>query len=83
MAAYFVSMHNDSSDEGTREKNTHQLSEMKACAIPANRIERMRRSFKTHRSAFDFDTSFCNITFYQQKDEVKKEVTKKELTKKG
>ena len=72
MAAYFVSMHNDSSDEGTREKNTHQLSEMKACAIPANRIERMRRSFKTHRSAFDFDTSFCNITFYQQNDEVKK-----------
>ena len=73
MAAYFVAMHDDSSDEDEKGKKTHSLSDMKACAIPANRIERMRRSFKTHRSAFDFDGGFCNITFHHTIEKREKE----------
>ena len=76
MAAYFVAMHDHTSKESTSKTNTHQLGELKACAIPANKIERMRRLFKTHRSAFDFDNEFCGITFHHKKEEVKKGETK-------
>ena len=49
MAAYFIDM---LTNDG---KETVDVHEMKATAIPANRIERMKKSFKTHCCAFDFD----------------------------
>jgi len=52
-------------------KNIVKVHELKSCAVTANRIESMKRSFKTHRSAFDFDKGFCQISFFTTQDDDK------------
>ncbi len=37
------------------------LDELKPCAVSSMKIEQMKQAFRTHRCAFDFDLSFCNI----------------------
>ena len=75
MADYFIDMLTND------RKETVDVHEMKATAIPANRIERMKKSFKTHRCAFDFDWNFCKIKIVrlqENKDEEVKNAVKTE-----
>ena len=44
------------------EENKSVLVDLKATTVADNRIERMKRSFKIHRSTFDFNCLFCKVT---------------------
>ena len=38
-------------------------------------IERIKKEFKTHRNAIDFDGAFINHCFHQRKEETLREVS--------
>ena len=81
MAGYLLAGCCESTDKNTSKESIASLKmyELKSCAVTANRIESMKRSFKTHRSAFDFDKGFCQISFFTTKDDDKViEVEKKD-----
>ena len=56
--AYFILSLEQNGEEG---KSEFDLNEIKPCAVPASKIEQMKQKVRTHRSAFDFDTSFCKV----------------------
>ena len=58
MVAYFIISLEQNGEEG---KSEFDLNEMKPCAVPASKIEQTKEKVCTHRSAFDFDTSFCKV----------------------
>ena len=58
MVAYFIISLEQNGEEG---KIEFDLNEMKPCAVPASKIEQMKQKVRTHRSAFDFDTSLCKV----------------------
>ena len=78
MAAYFIEMISQGNADGNNEIS---LKDLKATAVKANRIEKMKRTFKTHRCAFDFDNGFVKIKVTrtdEEDNEDKKEKLKKE-----
>ena len=58
MVGYLIDMHENSTHDN--DNGVVSVNELKACAVKANRIERMKTVFKTHRLSFNLDTSFSN-----------------------
>ena len=46
------------------------LDEMRPYTVSASKIEKMRRTIKTHRAAVDFDKSFCKAKVVGKKEKV-------------
>ena len=72
MAAYFIlSLEGVEMDKGdnSSDDNVFTIGELKPCAVSSARIEKMKQSFRTHRSAFDFDTAFCKVDIVHVKVE--------------
>ena len=79
MTAYFIENISQGNADGNNEVS---LKDLKATAVKANKIEEMKKTFKTYRCAFDFDNGFVNIkvTRTEKEDnEDKKENSKKEV----
>ena len=57
------------------------VDELKACTVKANRIEIMKRVFKTHQSSFNFDTSFCKLQVAVDVDRIAEEEKEKKFKK--
>ena len=45
------------------------LDEIKPVAISAPKIEQMKKQYKTHRAAFDFDKGFCSVIKVEKNEE--------------
>ena len=43
---------------------------MRPCVVSALKIEKMKRTVKTHRAAVDFDKSFCKAKVVVKKEKV-------------
>ena len=65
MAAYFIEMISQGNADGNNEVS---LKDLKATAVKANKIEKMKRTFKTHRCAFDFDNGFVKIKVTREEE---------------
>ena len=84
MAAYFILSIDNAADKGG--VSELDLKELKPCAATANAIEAMRKTFKTHRSALDFDHSFCKVSInhiVMRKEHVDGNITKQKKTKRS
>ena len=66
MAAYFIEMISQGNADGNNEVS---LKDLKATAVKANKIEKMKRTFKTHRCAFDFDNGFVKIKVTREEED--------------
>ena len=74
MVAYFILSLEQNGEEG---KSEFDLKEMKPCAVPASKIEKIKQKVCTHWSAFDFDTSFCKVKINHVHVEVESHTTAK------
>ena len=79
MAAYFIEMISQGNADGN---NKVSLKDLKATAVKANKIEKMKRTFKTHRCAFDFDKGFVKIKVTREEEAEDEEKDKKNEVKK-
>ena len=74
MVAYFILSLEQNGEEG---KDEFDLKEMKLCSVPASKIEMMKQKVRAHRSAFDFDNSFCKVKINHVHVEVEYDTTVK------
>ena len=71
MTGYFIDMYennknNNGNENESENKNNNQtvnvkVDALKSVAVKASRIERMKKGFKTHRAAVNFDKGFCEV----------------------
>ena len=62
MVGYLVAVCESSCKDTPEDCKSVSNTELKVCSVTDNFIECMKQSFKTQRSAFNFDTGFCKIT---------------------
>ena len=79
MMGYLIEMYSKNNEINNGELLS--VDDLKAHAVKANKSEQMKKIFKSHRGAFDFDTNFCHIKVAFDDERMEEEEKEKELKK--